>query len=352
MSKKKAAQLQEDWLNEAPQFEWWPQFENWRGGHNDWTIAHYVQRWIEACADHPTGIQASSADGSWNEVSKKIDGANRFGLRLYLNESGAISDKLIHTLEVNGPGPFSLSRCAIKVLELRQGQLSTVRLEGCKIDQLLLRKDCLSTFVMIGCSIRQTSAPTPSQTSPFTGSVEIRSSKFSTAFENAQAYRNLRHHLSALHNHEAASVFHAAEMEAEAGKQSVVDKAISFFYRRLSNYGGSSARPLVVCAAFVFVNFLMLFITDGVATLGDAREIDGWHYNLYGFDDQAKLLRATVFSINQMFNPLGIFGTRLLLTARTPELALASTLLGLASTISFTLFILAVRRRFRLDRSS
>ena len=37
MSKKKAAQLQEDWLNEAPQFEWWPQFENWRGGHNDWT---------------------------------------------------------------------------------------------------------------------------------------------------------------------------------------------------------------------------------------------------------------------------------------------------------------------------
>jgi len=148
------------------------------------------------------------------------------------------------------------------------------------------------------------------------------------------------------------SVFHAAEMEAEVGKQSLVDRIISFFYRWLSNYGGSSVRPLIICGVLLSINFILLFLTDGVTLIGEVREVDGWHYYLYGFDDTARFLRAAVFSISQMFNPLGIFGTRLLLSAKTPTIALVSALLGLASTIAFALFVLAVRRRFRLDRSS
>jgi hypothetical protein len=351
MLSRKETKPQKLWLDQDSELELWAGFEDWRNSNRGKTVVSYVQEWIAACAAHPVSIVASDNYGSWNEIDSRIGQVDRFGLRFHMSGAAKISDKFIHTLEIYGPGPFTFVNCTIKNLELRQEQKSNVRLENCKIGILRLMSSSVATLEIIGSSVRRSYAPPPNQASPFTGSVEIRNSKFSPAFQNAQAYRNMRHHLSTLHNHEAASVFHAAEMEAEVGRQSLVDKTISFFYQWLSNYGGSSIRPFAICLALVLINFLLLFVSDGVTALGEAREVDGWHYSLYGFDDTARFLRAAVFSVSQLFNPLGIFGTRLLLTAKTPCLALASALLGLASTISFALFILAVRRRFKLDRS-
>jgi hypothetical protein len=349
---RKKSKSDDLWLDQDLQIEWLPPFEHWRGDSRSKTVMSYVEEWIAACAIRPVGIPADDRFGSWDEIDRKIEKADRFGLRLNVDKAVAISGKLIHTLEIDGVGPLTISNCAIKNLELRQDRRRNVRLENCKIGSFRLSASCVATLEIVGCSVRTMSAPAPSQASPFTGSVEVRRSNFSPAFENAQAYRNLRHHLGTLHNHEAASIFHAAEMEAEAGRQSVVDRAISFCYRWLSNYGGSSARPLIIFAILVLANFLLLYGTDGVTLLAEPKEADGWHFALYGLDETARLLRAAVFAISQVFNPLGIFGTRLLLSAETPTIALASALLGLASTIAFALFVLAVRRRFRLDRNT
>jgi hypothetical protein len=347
-TKSKSEEL---WLDQGCQIEWWSSFENWRVEHPRKTVVSYVDEWIAACATHPVGIYAADNFGSWDEINQKIEKAHRFGLRLNVDRAATISGKFIHTLEIDGDGPFNFTNCTIKNLELKQDGRRNVRLENCKIGSIQFRASCTATLEIVGCSVRRLSAPTPNQASPFTGSVEVRKSNFSPAFENAQAYRNLRHHLQSLHNHEAASVFHAAEMQAEVGRQSIVDKFVSHFYRTVSNYGGSSARPLVIFAIFVFLNFAFLYSTDGAILIGDVSESDGWRFDMYGMDQHARALRSAVFALNQAFNPLGIFGTRLLLSGKTWDIALISLLLGIASTAAFALFVLAIRRRFRLDRS-
>ncbi len=271
---------QEDWL--AEQFDAVPMhdFEQWIRENRGKNANDYVDAWVKQCTEKPTTIQVVHANNISNSLIERLPKANRFGIIIAINKFDLkLADKLIDLLRTHGTGKIVLENCAIRELDLRTTSRKVI-LKNCRVGLLRLDTESLSTFEMIGGSVRRTIAPAPYDKSPFTGSAEIRDVKLAPAFSNAQAYRNLRQHLTALHNHEAASVFHAAEMEAEVGRQSVVDKAISFFYRSLSNYGGSSARPLAICAALVMINFLLLLATDGVATLGEAREVDGWHYYL------------------------------------------------------------------------
>jgi len=350
--RRKLREAQEDWLEEKSDPEWMEPYDSWVSARRGGTTTMYVEDWIERAAKKPMAVRVGSYTNFGELIAKNLHRVDRFGIEIERNQIPInVAGKMIGVLRSDGNGPIALEGCVIKELHLRLTPRN-VTLNNCRIGELRLEENSLATLQMRGGEVKRVFAPTPTAKSPFTGSVEIRGVKWSNAFENAQAYRNLRHHLTALHNHDAASTFHSAEMKAEAGQQGLVDKIVSLLYRALSNYGGSSARPLALFSLFVGFNFILLFSTDGVTLLEEPREADGWHYELYGMGNNAKLLRAAVFALSQVFNPLGIFGTRLLLSGRTPLIALISMVLGLASTVSLALFVLAIRRRFRLDRGA
>ncbi|HZV20133.1 MAG TPA: hypothetical protein VE986_01155 [Hyphomicrobiales bacterium] len=342
---------QEEWLAAEFISAGMENYDDWARSRPGSTTEWYIKDWIERCKHQPTTVRITQ-NGLAESLIRNLPNADRFGVVTDINAVPIRAEgKLIDLLRVAGNGDISLKDCAIRELHLRTAHRN-VRLINCRVRKLILDEGATTTLEIAGGSIESILAPPPSDKAPFTGSVEIRDVRFSTAFENAQAYRNLRHHLSALHNHEAASVFHAAEMQAEVQRQSLIDKTISFFYHVISNYGASSARPFIIFAFLLGVNFAFLFSTDGVALLEETREADGWHYDLYGAGLNARALRAAVFALSQVLNPLGIFGTRLLLSGKTPAVAFVSGILGLLSAIALALFVLAIRRRFRLDRSS
>jgi len=349
-SKRLIAANQRAWLNEKFDLTWMDNYGDWVSRGQGRNAHQYMTLWAERCKETPTATTISPHDDLFDAFAAKLDTLDRFGAHLEARKPIALDNKLIDALLISGSGPLRLTNCAIRKLDLRNGPRD-VTLIDCRVKELHLSERCLGTLEMIGGSIQRMFAPTPGEKSPFTGSAEIRRVHFSATFANAQAYRNLRHHLTTLHNHEAASAFHAAEMKAEVSRQSFVDRLVSRIYQALSNYGGSSVRPLVIFIAVLGINCLFLEITDGAVSIGNAEDSEGWHTYLFGEDQNAIWLRAIVFSLTQTFNPLGIFGTRLLLAGRTPTIAFISSLLGILSTLALALFVLAIRRRFRLDRS-
>lgn len=350
-SRKTFRASQEKWLDEKAGVSRMENFDDWTRRNPAKSRSDYIEEWLGLCAETPLTLDVPPYTDMLKMVLDRLPGADQFGLSVNANRATIrLSRKRIDLLRISGNATLLLDECAIRELDINAAP-HDVLLRNCRIGTLRLRENSLNTFELIGGGVRRIYAPTPGEKSPFTGSVEIRNVNLSSAFENAQPYRNLRHHLTGLHNYEAASVFHAAEMQAEVRRQSWVDRCISYIYRGISNYGASSARPLLLFAIFVSVNFVFLLCVDGVATTGEVSEAEGWRYYMYGLDKKAQLLRAGVFSLSQTFNPLGIFGTRLLLSAKTPLIALVSSLLGIGSALSLTLSIFAIRRRFRLDRN-
>ncbi len=322
--------------------------ETWVSQGPGRNTAGYVNEWIGLCENSPTIISAAH-DGVVDEILSRSDDLDRFSIHLITNKEVKFSGKFIDLLRATNCGKVTLENCTVRNLAL-DSNTKDVTLIDCKIGRLDLRENSLNALEIKGGCINNITAPTPSQQSPFTGSVEVRGVNLSSDFRNSQAYRNLRHHLNALHNHEAASFFHAAELKTEFSKHGLVDKIISVVYRSASNFGGSSGRPLLIFVFIVAVHVGVLFATDGVVLIGDVTEAEGWRYELYGLDDHARFFRSLIFALSQSFNPLGIFGARLLLAARTMPIAITSAILGVSSAITFALFVLAVRRRFRLDR--
>ena len=210
---------------------------------------------------------------------------------------------------------------------------------------------------MIGGCILNLDCPPPGDENPFTGSVTFSNHVFlprSTTFpiSGAQPYRNLRSQLAKLQNSPAVGFVHAAEQGIEREQYSRFNKFLSICYEALADYGFSTLRPIVWLVILWILSALVILAVDGaerppefekVIYLGSWREIlidDGW---------VGRLSRAVLLSIYSMVNPLGVFGVKSLIVAKHWSLQVFLLFEGIMSIAFIALFILALRRRFRMQ---
>lgn len=227
-------------------------------------------------------------------------------------------------------------------------------LTNCFIGTLRLIGPAGSTFEMHGGAVLNIECSEPSGRVPFTGSVFFDQSVYfprapGRYLKGPQPYRNMRAHMLKLENTPMVSRFHTLEQATERKMEGYgFHRGISALYELLSDYGSSALRPFLWFILLFAVTALAVFLTDG-ATHADAQELSGWQNSLKGDDWSAQAIRAFVLTGQSTLNPLGIFGVKGLLVAKTGLLALWLSFHGLLSAIFIALFIFAVRRRFKMS---
>lgn len=352
----------EAWLLDATMVrDRMPPFENWRQG-NRGGVSQYVQEWIERTSKAPVLMDVNGYGPNTEvlqEISRRSLELRELALSFRDNPLRLeLRDCNVYRLDIGEASEIDLVGCKVRSISTRTSverpggpRSSKIRFRDCEVGRFEIGEGTIGELDIFGSRVLRTTCPVPGKINPFNGSVSVRRTRFSSSWENAQHYRNLRHHLSKIHNHDAASVFHSAELQTEMQRQAWLDRQINRTYWALSNYGESSVRPLLWLLVFLGLNVLFLYFADGVTPIGEALEADGWRYSLYGFGEWSRLFRAVSLALTEVFNPLGIFGAKSIIAARTPLVQVVSMVLGLLGTISLGLFVLALRRRFRLDRS-
>lgn len=197
--------------------------------------------------------------------------------------------------------------------------------------------------------------PPPKSDNPFTGSVNFKNVFFPEdtkdyLLRGAQPYRNMRHHLTTLENAQMANVFHRLELIIERETDTPINKFISHIYQLLSDFGSSTLRPMLWLLALFVITFLAARYGDGVALAASQTQFTGWRELLLTSNTEHERYRALLFASQNMVNPLGILGIKSLVVAKSGLLAIWAGFHSLLSVILITLFIFAVRRRFKLNK--
>ncbi len=238
------------WLTEHAKSE---HFEN----YSDWArskgrapslelFEEYLNEWAIRLAKGPTTLPLSHfSEGQRAALRAALSKANRFGLYLPNDASLELEGKLLTRVNIRGSGSLILQNCAVQELSLggRDGH-ATLELSNCWVGVFILSERSVNYLNARDGGVERIIAPLPNKNNPFDGTVSISNVSFSTRPENAQGYRNLRHHLLAIHNQEAASIFHSAEMRTLYQQQGKLDQVFNLIYRAFSDYGNSTARPL------------------------------------------------------------------------------------------------------------
>jgi hypothetical protein len=351
----KPSKEQRDWLNESHKVNVMPPLEEWCRNKQiqnyDSAVGAYVSAWESKLSEMPTIIPTGHGrEILFSTIKERLPKVNKFGLITRQGFKATIENKLIHKLEMLGGSKLELRNCAIKIVDCqeRDNFSSSLIMIDCWVGDFRFAPKSLNYFEMQRGGVDRIASPLPNQQNPFLGSVSIASSvKFSAATENAQAFRNLRHHLMAIHNLEAASVFHSAEMRTLYRQQNRLDKTFNLIYRGISDYGNSTVRPIILFFVFTLGNFLIFYFADGAAVPAGTADT-GWQLLLQEQGRIGNAVRGATITLTQVVNPLGIFGLKSLVVAKTAILVATNALLCFGATVSLAFFVFALRRRFRL----
>lgn len=252
--------------------------------------------------------------------------------------------------------------CWIKRLEVANGASVDIELTDCWIGELRLHGEkCIERLNVNGGTIRSVVCGAPGEANPFSGSVTIShsvvfpTSPRSKIFKGAQGYRSLRAHLEHLENTPAANLMRRLELETERHYEDRQVKGVNFIvswiYGFFADYGLSPGRPLVWALSVWLIASAVVFCTDGGAYIEPDLEVRyfGWREILTRDDDVGRLVRSAILPIQTAFNPLGIFGTRLLVTASEWWTQAWLTFSGFFIDALLLMSIFGVRKRFKLN---
>lgn len=242
----------------------------------------------------------------------------------------------------------------VGTLDVFEGCRAKLMVSESNIGTLVIKKNSISHLDMTGGCILNVDCPSPEGSNPFTGSVSLpgvflprEPGKY--LLEGPQPYRNLRSHLMKLENAQTANVVHSAELAVERKTDTTINKVLSVLYEIFSDFGSSALRPLVWLAVLFVLSATIVGFADG-ATLALPKEMYyGWKHVLTQEGWEGRTYRAVVMAFQGITNPIGIFGSRSLLTPKYTWLAILSSLQGLSSVVLIALFIFAVRRRFKIQ---
>lgn len=280
------------------------------------------------------------------------------------------SDSFYYGLEVTTEQAVKLSKLGFKSLfivnaqsieiqdvwvdTLRLSQCIDVKLVNCFVGTLILNVSSASAFDMRGGAVFDIACPAASANGPFNGSVYFNKKVYfprtpGLRLKGPQPYRNMRAHMLKLENTPMVGLFHTLEQATERKMEGYgFHRAISALYEYLSDYGSSALRPFMFFIGIFGITFLLILLWDGAAH-ANAAELAGWQESLVGNDWFARVRCAFVLAGQATLNPLGIFGIKGLLVAKTGWLALWLSVHGLLSTIFVALFVFAIRRRFKMS---
>jgi len=298
----------------------------------------------------PTVAIDTAQDGEpFKRVMERLRAADRFGISLQSEIRGEdfdLSGKWLTTLIIASGvyAAVNLRRCRITNLILGPGQLQEVNVIDCSLGELRLLGGTQELNIRNG-KIRKLAAP--QGTNFLGGAVTIRHVSLPTVEANVHALRQLRAELVRTHNLDAAGPVHAAEQRISRQKLDYIDQIFSVLYDWASEYGGNTFWPVAWFLVWAGVSFAVLFVSEG--TVLSERPLSGWQHVLNGSTLAASAARAGYLTLNQIFNPLGIFGINPLVIPRTTWIAAASGFVCFLATVSLGLLVLALRRRFRLD---
>lgn len=258
----------------------------------------------------------------------------------------------ISTLELSNTRGVRFENCRIRDLRIH---VSEAEFSNCWIGRLNVPSRGAPAILFLkveGGGIASIGeCPQPSSHQPVDGDVIFNNVYFgrhhSPLIRGAQAYRNLRHHLSQLHNMPAANAIHSAELSIEREGQNRIHRLVSFFYELVCDFGGSVRRPVALWIALLVFCMIGLFAIDGVVTV-HSETFAGWQLSLLGENWCARILRSAVLTFQSAASPLTVLA-KPLVVARTPFIAAILTLYSTVSVLIFGMFLIAVRRTFRMS---
>jgi hypothetical protein len=267
-------------------------------------------------------------------------------------------------------GPLKL--CGVTVGTLQVDNIEELHFEKCKIGALLATgvipyywiTDC-----MIGVFALQKKFPAQHlewdkgylgqfdmrewpDKNPFVGDVSIRRVKFSTDSKkyDSQWARDTRAALNKIDNSVAAGLFHGHALRLNRPKERWPSKCVDTFYKYGCDYGNSIGLPAFWFAlSFVAIYFVAFAVdvhveTDSVASEPSVR----WQTQLAAASCEAKMLRALTYAF-QSINPLNLITSKPTVFVSDWWAAYLSAFLGLCAAVAFGMFLVSVRRRFKLD---
>jgi hypothetical protein len=283
---------------------------------------------------------------TWELVSRYLQGTDRFGLSLNgVRVPVEFRGKHITQLHIQNSKDIALESCEVLdlIIGIKDFHINNVELRGCKIHRLTLggkihRLEIRNTKIQ---DLRLGGESGPQ----IYGPVDLRKVKFSDDHAQLQHFRTLRKKLTEIHSLDAAGIVHAAELKISGKTLGFLDGMISDLYAVGSKYGTDSSRALLCMALAIGSNVLFLWLSDGTTV---SRNLVGWQEFLDG-RMYSGLLRASYLAVGQTFNPGGLFGPLSLVVTTNPLVGIVSTVLGLLGTAALALFLLAIRRKFRLD---
>lgn len=367
-----------DWCDDIPPFTGSKNQSSLEGDYNSLSKTH-KKHWARyLCQKYNERINNGEIIGL--DIDKKflastfcIDGVTRGyklnigALNVKVSMTGTLELRNLSIGQLNFLVPMTI--CDIYIENCNIGEIKTVihstkkpldielNIRKTRIGKLIVASKSIKKFEMKRGCILDIECPTPDQDNPFTGSIVFkrvffpRMSRF-WMLDNAQPYRNIRHHLTSLDNLQMANMIYSRQLAVEKKDDKwLFDKPISEFYELFSNYGSSTLLPLLWLFSAWAIFYLVYLLTGGaVLSSGENAEIYqyGWRRCLADpFDGNH--YRALLLSTQQVVNPLGIVGYRSLVMAKTHTLAIWGAVHSLFSVIFIALFIFALRRRFKLQ---
>ncbi len=166
--------------------------------------------------------------------------------------------------------------------------------------------------------------------------------------DNKQVYSNIRKAEQERGNILVANLFHVLEFKSSRTHEKWQIKIFNYLYQWISNYGTSTARPLTMFIILFFITTTISFNEDAVELQQSEEFYKGWQKSLLVKDN--KLTQSIVLSTQSIINFGGIIGTKNLVVAKEgTNTSYWLFIHSLLSITSLTMFIFALRRRFKMN---
>lgn len=325
------------------------------------TVVDFVDEVVRSLTANSTpGITFDDVGGAGEEINfmqTKLRYDREIALleiSSFRGEFSALNLCINHCTITTGAHPTTivLNNCMIRTLYTNQ--CNSVTLVNCQIGTLALINASIKNFSMRGGSVLNIECQPPWEKSPFIGSVSMsdvflpRTPK-KYLIKTAQPYRNLRAHLRSLENSHGSSLLHSAELAMERETDTNTNKLLSHLYEQFSDFGSSTLRPIVWLFMFWLLTSVFLYLTNGAVLASTTDAYTAWRKMLMSNDSAGEISRAAILSLQQLASPLTILGAKPLVLPRNMWIAAWSVVHSVFSGVLIALFVLAVRRRFKMQ---
>lgn len=281
-----------------------------------------------------------------------------------------IADREIDEVRISGLRPLILRSCFIRRVKLEND--ARLALQDCYVQRISIGRRHFEDFELRGGALFGFDGY-PQAASPnnaFQGRVTVRDVFLPRRVEHLDGsidipdlparrarlmyeWRNVRMYLTKKGDLVDAGIFHGAELALERDDETTrTGWWLNRLYEIFSDYGNSVTRPLGWALASYAVLALALMAADVWLDLkpiqaASGSELVGWQQHL----SLSPWWRAFAYPLYAIFNPLNLFTAKPLMATTEIWWTIPFSVVALVGSGSVFLAVLAIRRRFKLEKS-